>query len=375
MKKALLTTVMLILTIGAWAQFLTTPPSGGNQQASVTQWIGLAQVTITYNSPDVTGPRGESRKGKIWGEVVHYGYIDQGFGTSKAAPWRAGANENTTITFSHDVVIADKTVKAGTYGLFLAVEKEGPWTWILSSDSDKWGSYFYDPKNDVVRVQATPEECEYTEWLTYSFDQRGATSARATLQWENKRVGFTVNVPNTNELYLAKMREELYGTTKGFTYHSWVTAVQFCVQNNINLEEALAWADNAISGTFVGQENFQTLSAKAAVLTALNRPNDADAIMMKAINHPTATVSEVHQYGRTLLATGKNEKAMEVFKLNQKKHPEEKFTTYVGLARGYAALGDKKNAIRNWEIALKNLPENQKPNKALYEEEVKKLKG
>ena len=75
-----------------------------------------------------------------------------------------------------------------------------------------------------------------------------------------------------------------------------------------------------------------------------------------------------------MLNEGKNEKAMEVFKLNRQRNPDDKFTTYVGLARGYAALGDKKNAIKNWEIAIKNLPENQKPNLAFYESEIKKLK-
>ena len=125
MKKTLLATwVFICLGSVAFAQGISLPPSGDNQKSSVTQTIGLVQVTINYSSPDVHGPNGEDRKGKIWGDVVHYGYVDQGFGTSKAAPWRAGANENTTITFSHDVQVGGKKVTAGTYGLFLAVEKK-----------------------------------------------------------------------------------------------------------------------------------------------------------------------------------------------------------------------------------------------------------
>ena len=108
MKKKLLVSVMLLyFSMVAVAQ-VTQPPSGGNQKSVVTQSIGLVDVTVRYSSPDVHGPNGEDRTGKIWGEVVHYGFIDQGFGTSKAAPWRAGANENTTITFSHDVVVGGK---------------------------------------------------------------------------------------------------------------------------------------------------------------------------------------------------------------------------------------------------------------------------
>src|SRR5688572_16984755 len=125
MKKFL--AIALLVLIGSKSfsqgQTLTQPPSGGNQKSSITQWIGPASVTINYSSPNVTAPNGDDRKGKIWGGPAHYGFIDQGFGTSKAAPWRAGANGNTTVTFSHDVKIEGKDLKAGTYGLFLAVEK------------------------------------------------------------------------------------------------------------------------------------------------------------------------------------------------------------------------------------------------------------
>ena len=375
MKKNLLVTwAFICLGSVAFAQGISLPPSGDNQKSSVTQSIGLVQVTINYSSPDVHGPNGEDRKGKIWGGVVHYGYVDQGFGTSKAAPWRAGSNENTIISFSHDVQVGGKKVAAGTYGLFLAVEKEGPWTWILNKDASSWGSYFYNPELDVVRVQATPQDCEYTEWLTYSFDDRRRNSAVAFLQWENKRVGFKIEVPNANELYVQTIRDEMRGSTAGFQHQSYIAAATFCAQNKVELEQGLQWADLAISDPFFGQENFNSLSTKAQVLMAMNRNNEAEVVMDKAIAHPTASVGAVHQYGRLLLNTGKNQKAMEVFKLNAKNHPEDKFTPNVGLARGYTALGDKKNAIKYWELAIKNLPENQKPNLAFYEGEVKKLK-
>jgi hypothetical protein len=372
-KKLHLVAVALLISLVGTAQ-VTTPPSGDNQKSAVTQYIGLVEVTIRYSSPNVQGPQGEDRKGKIWGNVVHYGFIDQGFGTSKAAPWRAGANENTTISFSHDVVINGNKIAAGTYGLLLDVEKEGPWYWILSKDSGNWGSYFYDSKNDVARVATTPKDCEYTEWLTYSFEDRQLSSAIAYLQWENKRASFKIEVPNTPEIYVANMRNELKGSITGFTYQGWVQAAQFCVQNKINLEEALQWADNAISGTFVGQENFTTLSTKALVLNALGKNDEAATVMNKAINHSSASVNDVHQYARTLLSNGQTAKAMEVFQFNARKNTADKFTPNVGLARGYTALGDKKNAIKYWELAIKNLPENQLANKAFYESELNKLK-
>jgi tetratricopeptide (TPR) repeat protein len=374
MNKILSTAFLLCVSICGFSQGLTQPPSGDNQKASVTQYIGPVSVTINYSSPDVHGPNGEDRKGKIWGELVHYGFIDQQFGPSKAAPWRAGANENTTITFSHNVKINGKDLAAGTYGLFLDVEQQGPWNWIFSKNSKSWGSYFYDPKEDALRVTTTAEDAPYTEYLTFNFEAREPQSSVAVLQWENKKVPMKIEVPNINEVYVSKMRDELRGEL-GFDYQNLMAAAQFCVANKINLDEALVWADRAITLPYFGKEDFKSLQTKAMVLRAMGKESDADAIMTKALNHQTATVQAVHQYGRSLLMEGKKEKALEVFKLNRQKHPEDTFTTYVGLARGYTAVGDKKNAIKNWEAAIKNLPEDQKQNLKFYEDELKKLKS
>lgn len=377
MKKVLLSILLVGMACAVFAQ-LPSPPSGDNQKSSVTQMIGVVKVTIDYSSPDVHGPNGEDRKGKIWGTTVaHYGYIDQGFGTSKAAPWRAGANENTTISFSHDVTIGGTVVKAGKYSLFLALEKDGPSTWILNKDNSSWGSYFYNPEMDVAKVQATLQDAEYTEWLTYSFDDRRRSSAIAYLQWENKRVGFKIEVPNVNELYVTAMADNLRGSTTGFRHESYIQAAQFCAQNKVNLEQGLAWADYALTDGFVGREDFNSLSTKAQVLIAMGRDADAEGVMDKAIKHPTATVGAIHQYGRSLLNSGKTQKAMDVFKMNaaNAKTSDEKFTTSVGMARGFTALGDKKNAIKYWETAIKIIPENQKQNLSFYEGELQKLKG
>lgn len=365
---------VLLMTAGAQAQ-LSLPPSGDNQKSSVTQWMGPVSVTINYSSPNVHGPNGEDRTGHIWGELIHYGFIDQGYGTSKAAPWRAGANENTTITFSHDVKINGKDLKAGTYGVFLDVEKEGSWQWIFSNNAAAWGSYFYDQKDDALRVETVPVDAPYTEWLTYEFEDRSPSSTTAYLQWEKKKVPFKIEAPNVNEIYVSKLRGELEGTTMGFTNQPWMAAAQFCAQNKINLDEALRWADNAISGNFIGREEFSSLQTKAMVLSAMGKDPEAEVVMEKAVKLPTATMLDIHQYGRSLIGTGKNQKALEIFKLNKQRNPDDKFTTHVGLARGYTATGDKKNAIKNWEIAIKNIPDNQKAYLRFYEEELKKLKG
>lgn len=368
--------VLMLLTAsisGAQTITLSAPPNGNNQQSSVSQWIGLVSVTINYRGPDVHGPNGEDRKGHIWGELVHYGLKDpDGYGTSLASPWRAGANEITSITVSHDVKINGKDLKAGTYGLMLQLEKDKPWTWIFSKNSTSWGVYYYTPSEDVLRVEAKPEDCAYTEWLTYGFDDRQLLSANAYLQWENKKIGFKVEVPNGLQLYVDKMRGELTSYA-GFNSDNWLRNARFCLKNNINLEEALKWTDISMNNErFNGQKTFNAMQMKADLLNALNRGQEADAVMKDAMT--TATLNDIHQYGKSLLASGKNEKALEIFKLNRQKNPTDKFTTYVGLARGYAAAGNKKEAIKNWEVALKNIPEDQKANAANYQEELKKLK-
>jgi tetratricopeptide (TPR) repeat protein len=374
MKHSKLLLLFLLAGNMAFAQTISLPPSGDNQRASVSQGIGLVTVTINYNSPNVHGPDGSDRTGHIWGELVHYGFIDQSFGTSKSSPWRAGSNENTTITFSHPVKVNGQTLAAGTYGLFLDVEKDGPWNWIFSKNATSWGSYYYDAKEDALRAPTTPADAPFTEWLTYGFEDRQPNSTVAYLQWEKKRIPLKIEVPDVNEYYFAKLSDELRGNL-GFDYNNLAAAAQFCAQNKFHLDQALIWAETAVSTPFIGNEQFNTLQTKASVLRAMNRTAEAEATMTRAINHPTASVQAVHQYGRSLLAEGQSQKAFDVFKLNRERHPEDKFTTYVGLARGYTAIGDKKNAIKNWETAIKNLPENQAGNKPAYEAELKKLKG
>ncbi len=374
MKKIITILCFITVASGAWAQALTTPPSGDNQKSKVTQFIGPVEVSIRYSSPDVHTPDGTDRTGKIWGEVAHFGFIDQGFGTSKAAPWRAGANENTVFTVSHDVKIEGKELKAGTYGLFLAVAKEGAYTWIFSKNSSSWGSYFYDAKEDALRVEVMPLEAPYKEWLTFGFEDRLPASAKAYLRWEKKRIPFTIEVPNINEVYVSKMREDLRSSV-GFKQENWLTAAQFCAVNKINLEEALTWVDQSVSDPFIGVENFNTYQTRAALYRSLGKSAEATAQMDKAIKDPNATVQQIHMYGRALLNGGDKEKAMEIFKFNAQKNPQDKFTPNVGLARGYTAIGDKKNAIKYWDLAIKNLPADQKQFLPQYEAEVTKLKS
>jgi len=356
---------------------LALPPAGDNQRAVISQWIGLVKVTIDYHSPNVHGPSGTDRTGHIWGELVDYGFPDLGFGPSHSAPWRVGANESTTISLSHDVKIEGKDLKAGTYALFLDVEKEGPWTWIFSKNAKGWGSYQYDPKFDALRVPVTPTDTPYTEFMTFGFDERRPSSTVAYLQWEKKRIPFKIEVPNITQLYVDQIREDLL-TWPGFNYQNWQNAAQFCADNKINLEEALVWAEKAIHepfrGAVVGVEDFSTLSTKAAVLGAMGRTSEADSVMETALAKPDTTMFNLYFYGVGLLRSSRPDRALKVFELNQQRYPDEKFWTYFGLARAYTALNDKSNAIKNWELALANVPSNRQFMLPQYKAILKKLK-
>ena len=357
---------------------LSMPPNGNNQRAEVSQWIGLVKITVAYHSPNVHGRGGRDRTGHIWGELIPYGFFDEGFGPARSTPWRAGANESTTITFSHNVKVEGKELQAGTYALFLKLEKDGPWVWIFSHHSTGWGSYQYDPKDDALRVSVNPQAAAYTEFLTYGFDERRPDSAIAFLQWENKRVPFKIEVPNVNELYVTQMRKELE-SWPGFNYQNWQSAAQFCADHKMNLEEALIWAEKAINEPFknaaLGREDFSTLGTKAAVLEAMGRSAEADTVMDKAVRLPGTSPFMIYQYCAYLLANGKKERALETAKLNQQQHPEDKFWTYLGLARAYTATGDKPNAIRNWEVAIPNVPPSQRALVPAFENTLKNLKA
>ena len=136
-----------------------------SQRASTTQRIGLTDITINYCRPLVGGR-------KLWGAEVPYG-----------KPWRAGANENTTISFTDDVSVEGKALPAGTYGLHM-IPTADQWTVIFSKNSTSWGSFSYDEKEDALRVTTKAQPAEMQEALLYTFDDVKPDSTTATLRWE-----------------------------------------------------------------------------------------------------------------------------------------------------------------------------------------------
>jgi predicted negative regulator of RcsB-dependent stress response len=347
----------LLAAAPAMAQLdgLTVPPSGDNQYSSATQGIGLVRVKIEYHSPQVKRPKGQDRRGKIWGALVPYGMTNLGFGTcGDQCPWRGGANENTLFTTSNDVKIEGKPLAAGSYGLHFIPGKD-EWTVVFSNNHTSWGSFFYDPKEDALRVQVKPEKSDYHEWLTYEFTDRQTDRATLAMQWEDLQVPFTISVDNMADLYIDNMRRELRSST-GFSWMNWNQAAQYSLTAKASLPLGLQWAENAVKLPGIGQENFTTLMTLADLEEANGKTAEADKTRQQALQHPTANAIAIHLYGRQLLNQKKNEEAMKVFELNAKRYPNQ-WPVHVGLGRGNAALGHKKEALAEFRLALPQAPD------------------
>lgn len=350
----------LTSTTALWAQSVTLPAA--SPRAGVSQTVGLTAITVSYSRPSVN-------QREIWGKLVPYGYNDLGFGTAKAAPWRAGADENTVITLQHDVRIEGQPLAAGTYGLFMALTATGDVTVIFSRDSGSWGSFFYDPARDALRVTTKWEEAPSREQLAYEFSEVTKTSAILALHWEKRRIPMRITV-DTDAVVVANLKRELT-SAKGFEYQAWVNASTYLVQNGLELELALTWAEAAISTPFVGRRNFATLANKAAVLEKLGRADEAQRVMDEAL--PFGTAAEIHQYGRRMLTEKRRERAMEIFQLNARRHPDAWPVNY-GLARGYSALGKFPAALEALQKAEKQVPAGDAVNAAAIKANLEKLK-
>ncbi len=164
---------LFLVSTGTSLTQLTTLPSGGNKKATVGERVGLTDIVIHYDRPAV-----KEREGKIWGTLIPVGYVDQGFGNNKQTPWRAGANENTTIEFSTDVMVEGQALPAGKYGLFIAFDPAES-TVIFSKNSSSWGSFFYNPAEDVLRIKVKPAASDKSvEWLKYEFSESNGKQCR-----------------------------------------------------------------------------------------------------------------------------------------------------------------------------------------------------
>src|ERR1700677_354970 len=258
----------------------------GSQRAEVSQRIGITDVTIDYHRPLVNDR-------KIWGALVPYGKV-----------WRAGANENTTITFSDPVLIEGKPLDKGTYGLHM-IPNANEWTIIFSKNSTSWGSFTYDEKEDALRVTVKPKAADMHNALTYDFDDLKPDSAVVELEWEKVAVPVKVSV-DVHSVVDASLKKQLRNLSQ-YTWISWDEAANYMLADKINLDEALGFANKSIEN----EDRFENETTKAKVLTALNRKDDAAVAQKKALEF--ASPLQMHGYARQLMGEKRNEEAYAIF--------------------------------------------------------------
>jgi hypothetical protein len=185
--------VLAPLDAGAQAKKRMPKKPDASQAASVSQTIGAVNnVTIAYHRPGIKGRDvwTDTSPNAVIGRLVPH--------DGDPRPWRAGANEATTITFDEDVLVEGKAVPAGRYGLFM-IPTKGDWTIVVSKQADVWGSFTYKAEEDVLRVTVKPQEAPKQEWLMYGFDDPDAWSTTAYLHWDTKKIPFKIEHANKGE--------------------------------------------------------------------------------------------------------------------------------------------------------------------------------
>lgn len=330
--RALLTLVALSAGRAAFAQSppLTLPQP--SQAATVSQTVGLTEITITYHRPRVQGR-------EVWGKLVPYGEV-----------WRAGANENTTISFSTPVEVEGHRLPAGRYG-FHTLPSSGSWQLIFSSVDSNWGSFAYDAKEDVLRIEVKPEIAPHEEALAYTFDDATARETTIALRWEKLRVPFKVAV-DTPEIVYQSLKRELRGLGQ-FFWQPWNQAAATLLASKVHLDDAMIWVDRSIAI----QKNFTNSFTKSRLLSEMGDAAGAKRLMDEAL--PGANEAELNAYGYQLLGGGSAAEAVAIFRENVKRHPDS-WNAHDSLGEALAAHGVEKEAIAMYRRALAMAPEAQK---------------
>ena len=229
MKKFIFVFAMLIANYAIEAQVKTPQPS---PKSLIQLTVGLTEVEIEYSRP--------SAKGRIvFGDLVPFGKL-----------WRTGANANTTVSFSDDVVIKGTTLKKGKYALF-TTPKADMWEVIFYSATDNWGTpENWDANKVVVLTNVDPISLgNSVETLTIAVNNLTNDSATLDIAWEKTMVSVKFEVP-TQKSAMASIEKALAGPTAG----DYFSSAQYYFQSNGDLNKALEYVNKAISMVKLGSD-------------------------------------------------------------------------------------------------------------------------
>jgi tetratricopeptide (TPR) repeat protein len=303
-----------------------------SQNAEVSQTIGITNVTVKYSRPLVNGR-------KVFGGLVPYGDV-----------WRAGANENTVITFADPVSIEGKSLDKGTYGLFM-IPTEDQWTIIFSKISSAWGAFTYKQDEDVLRVTVKPAASDFQDALIYEFDDLKPDSAVVTLRWDKLAVPFKVSV-NVQQVVEQSLAKQFRGIVQ-YTWVSYDDAANYLLDAKTDLPEGLKYADLSIGA----EERYDNLMTKSRILAAIGKPDEAKSFTAQAL--AKADAGQSYQYARQLQRDGKQDEAFAIFRGIAKKYPTNLFA-YAGLSRIAVGAGNYEEAVKEMKLAKDAAPDNAK---------------
>jgi hypothetical protein len=229
MKKIFLLLAIAIANFAVEAQVKTPQPS---PKSVLNQVVGLTDVTVEYSRP--------SAKGRVvFGDLVPFGKL-----------WRTGANANSTVSFSEDVVINGTTVKKGKYAIF-TLPKADMWEVILYTATDNWGlPENYDVNKVAVSLNVDPIMLNNNvESFTIGINNLTNDSATLDISWEKTMVSMKFEVP-TQKSAMASIAKVLAGPTAG----DYFSSAQYYYQSNGDLNKALEYVNKAVSMVKPGDE-------------------------------------------------------------------------------------------------------------------------
>ena len=246
MKKIIVVLATILANFIVEAQ-VKTPQS--SPESTVFQTVGLTKVEVVYHRPSIKGR-------VVFGELVPFGKV-----------WRTGANENTTVSFSEDIIIDGKPLLKGKYAFF-TLPKADNWEFIFYKTTDNWGNpETWDEANVALRANAKPLITDRRlETFTISIGNVDLDSATLELAWEKTYVGLKFEVP-TKKAVTASIEKVLAGPTAG----DFFSAGQYYFHSNSDLNKSLELVNKGIALTKAGADiPFWYLRQKSLIQAKLN---------------------------------------------------------------------------------------------------------
>ncbi|MEY3433250.1 MAG: hypothetical protein RL131_1186 [Bacteroidota bacterium] len=254
MKKTILLGLAAVFSFSVFAQGLKTPSASTAQ--TVKQEFGLGSIELSYSRPNVKGRT-------VFGDLVPYGAI-----------WRTGANSATTLTFSDEVIIGDKKIPAGKYGL-LSIPGASEWTIIISKQTDVTSPSAYKQDMDVVRLTVPSATLPFSiESFMISFDKITSKELEVLIVWEQTAVSFPIKTDIDTKI-MSQIDNLMNKDNRPY-----FNAAMYYLDNNKDLNQAASWLEKATEQT---PNAYWVWYQKARCLSMLGKKAEAKTASTKSL--------------------------------------------------------------------------------------------